>query len=122
MWDDRVWTESYIVELIDGGEWREIPGSGEWVFVGTQRPTYQEQRMKAMDTGNPELMLDAIQLDAAIDRLVDMPAKAAIHLKLAGWDEANLGAVLRDKRRRTGAELVASAVRGIARGERRRAK
>lgn len=121
VWDDRVWSESFILELVEGGEWREVPGTGEWVFVGGGRPTYWEQKQVAYDKGNPELMLDAIQLDSAIDRMTDMAAKAAIQLKLAGWDVSNIGAVIRDRRRRTGAQLVESAVKAVARHERRRA-
>jgi hypothetical protein len=122
MWDDRVWTDSFVLELVEGGEWRRKPGTDEWVFKKSVKPTYWEQKQVAYDKGDPTLMLDAIQLDMAIDRMTDMAAKAALQLKLAGWDEANLGAVIRDRRRRTGAQLVESGIKAVVRHERRRAK
>lgn len=115
---DVPWRESDVLDLVDGAHIRWAAGRAFVVeFSGL---TYWEQRAKAHDSGNPEVMLDAIQLDMAIDRMTDMPAKAALHLKLAGWDFANIGAVVRDRRRRTGAQLVADGVQQVARYERQR--
>lgn len=116
---DFVWGEKRVLDLVDGGHW-EVLGSRR-SFVLSDSPSYYEQRCRALDMGIPELALDAIQLDMAVDRLFDMPAKAALQLRMLGWDEADIGSVVRDRRRRTGAGLVESGVRGVVRGERRRA-
>jgi hypothetical protein len=116
--DDRPWSENRVVDLMDGAHIEMMDGKAYVVeAVGL---TYWEQKARAYDTGDPTVMLDAIQLDAAIDRMVDMAAKAAIVLKLAQWDYANIGAVIRDKRRRTGAMLVEDGIRQIVRHERKR--
>lgn len=117
---DRVWGERKLHDLIDGAHWQDL-GDGKLTAIESSLPTYWEMKQMAFDAGDPELMLDAIQLDMAIDRMTDMPAKAALVLKLASWDYANIGAVVRDRRRRTGAQLVESAVKAIVRHERRRA-
>ena len=117
--DDRVGTESFVTDLMDGAHigWE----GGKAYVVEAVGLTYWEQKAKAHDTGDPSVMLDAIQLDMAIGRMTDAPAKAALILKLAGEDFANIGAVIRDRRRRTGAQLVEDAVKAIVRHERRRA-
>lgn len=120
MIDDRIWTERKLADLIDGAHWQDL-GDGKLTAIESTQPTYWEQKQMAYDHGDPEMMLDAIQLDMAIERMTDMPAKAALHLKLAGWDFQNISAVVRDKRRRTGAALVESGIKAVLRHERRRA-
>ncbi len=120
MHGDFVWSERYITDLVDGAHWEDL-GNGKMTMIESSRPTYYEQRSKGHDMGDPEMMLDAIQLDMAMDRMTDRPAKLALLAKMHGWDVADIGATVRDRRRRTGAELVESAVKAIARHERRRA-
>lgn len=120
MGDDRPWGENRIIDLVDGAHiaW----DNGKAYVVESTGLTYWQQRAKAYDTGDPSLMLDAIQLDMAMDRMTDMPAKLALLAKLHGWDYADIGATVKDRRRRTGAQLVEDAVKAIARHERRRSR
>jgi hypothetical protein len=117
--DDRVWSESFVIDLVDGAHlaW----DNGKAYVVEATGLTYWEQRQKAYDSGDPSVMLDAIQLDMAMERMTDMPSKLALLAKLHGWDYADIGANVRDRRRRTGAQLVEDAVKAIVRHERRRA-
>ncbi len=116
---DFTWHENHVTDLVDGAH---ISWSGGRAYVvESSGLTYWEQRQKAYDTGDPEVMLDAIQLDMAIDKMRDMPAKAALQLKLHGWDYSDIGAVLRDRKRRPGAHLVEDAIKEVVRVERRRA-
>lgn len=116
---DFLWTERYVTDLIDGAHLEDL-GDGVIRAIESTRPTYYEQKCRAYDLGDAEEMLDAIQLDIAVDQMADMPAKAAIQLRMAGWDFQDIGSVIRDRRRRTGAGLVESGVRAILRHEKRR--
>ena len=118
---DRTWTESSVRDLVDGGHWRTIPGTDKVAYVDSGRPTYMEQRMASIDRGNALGALDCVQFDMALHAMTDLPAKLAMLAHLYGFDYADIGALVRDRRRRTGAMLVESAVRAIVRHERRRA-
>ncbi len=116
--DNRVWGTHKVLDLLDGAHIEWVGGKA--VVKEAVGLSYWEQRQKALDSGCPEVMLDAIQLDMAIDRLSDLPAKAALHLKLAGWDFADIGAVVRCRRGRPGVVLVEDGVRQVVGVERRR--
>ena len=117
---DVVWGENRLWDLIDGAHLEDL-GDGVLRAIESRGLSWYEQRCKAFDTGDPLVGLDAIQFDMAVDRMMDMPAKAAVQLRALGWDYANIGAVVRDRRRRTGAMLVEDAVGQMARHERKRA-
>ena len=118
--NDFAWTERKISDLVNGEHWEDL-GDGVLRAIECRGLTYYEQVCKAEDLGDPEMKLDAIQLDMSIDRMTDMPAKAAIQLRMMGWHDTSIGPVIRDRRRRTGGQLVESAVKALARDERRRA-
>ena len=117
---DAVWGENRIYDLLDGAHLEDL-GDGVLRLIESRGLSWYEQRCKMFDTGDPLVGLDAIQFDMAVDRLMDMPAKAAVQLRALGWDHANIGAVVRDRRRRTGGALVEDAVRELVRLERKRA-
>lgn len=118
---DAVWGARRVYDLVQGFHMEE-GGDGNEYAIESRLPTYYEQRCAAYDKGVPEMALDAIQLDIAIDRLDDMPAKAALHLRMLGWDPRDIGAVLAraDRKHRTGAALIESGVRQIVKFERER--
>lgn len=76
------------------------------------------QRAAAYDSGEPESILDCIQLEQGVDSIQDLAVKAAVTLSMMGWYEENIGAVIRDRHARTGARLVEDGIRAIARYER----
>lgn len=118
---DFIWSERKVLDLVQGFHMEDI-GDGKIRAIEASGPTYYEQRCAAYDKGEPELALDAIQLDMAVDHMTDMAAKAAMHLRIMGWDPQDVGAVIRDKRRRTGAQLLEDGVRQVVRHERRRSE
>lgn len=118
---DVVWGERKVWDLLDGAHLEDL-GDGVLRLIEARGLSWYEQRCKMLDSGDPLVGLDAIQLDMAVDRLMDLPAKAAVQLRALGWDTADIGATVRDRRRRTGAMLVEDGVREILRGERRRAE
>ena len=120
MHGEFIWGSNKLYDLLDGAHLEDL-GDGVLRSIESRQPSYYEQKTKAYDMGIPEMALDAIQLDAAIDRMTDAPAKAAVQLRMMGWDTAEIGAVVKDRRRRTGAALVESGVRAILRHEKRRA-
>jgi hypothetical protein len=98
----KQWNHAYI-PLTD--EWAIEDGDG-WYGM----------RAKAYDSGNPDEILDCIQLEQAIDSLDDRHVKAALILRMFGWDEQDIGAVLSS--RRTGRSLVESGISSVKRHER----
>jgi hypothetical protein len=116
---DRVWGDNRVYDLLDGAHLEDL-GDGVMRAIEARGPSWYEQKTLAYDRGEPEMMLDAIQLDMAVERMTDMAARAAVQLRMLGWDYQDIGAVVRDRRRRTGAGLVESGVRAIVRHEKRR--
>lgn len=118
---DTVWGRRRVLDLVQGFHMEEGGDGREYAIESTQ-PSYYEQRCAAYDKGIPEMGLDAIQLDMAIDHVHDLPAKAALHLRILGWDPADIGAVLAraDRKHRTGAGLIEAGVRLIVKHERER--
>jgi len=117
---DGVWGSNKVWDLIDGAHLEDL-GDGVLRSIESRGLTWYEQRCKMMDSGDPLIGLDAIQLDMAVDHMMDMPMRAAIQLRMLGWDYADIGAVVRDRRRRTGAALVGDGIEAIVRHERKRA-
>jgi hypothetical protein len=119
MTGDFVWGEKKVCDLIDGAHLEDL-GDGVLRSIESRGLTWYEQRCKMADAGDPLIGLDAIQLDMAVEQMLDMPMRAAVQLRMLGWQYADIGAVVRDRRRRTGAALVEDGVASILRHERKR--
>jgi hypothetical protein len=117
---DVVWGENKMYDLLDGAHIEDL-GDGVLRLIEARGLSWYEQRCRMFDTGDPLVGLDSIQFDMAVDRLMDLPAKAAIQLRALGWDSADIGATIRDRRRRTGAMLVEDGVKQLIQYEKRRA-
>lgn len=79
-------------------------------------------KQRAYDSGRVSWeLLDAVVLDEALTRLddgvCDDAVRAAVTLRLHGWDEGEIGALIgpRSSRGRTGAQLVDEGVRVLSR-------
>lgn len=76
---------------------------------------WYELRCDAVDRGDPVGVLDCVQLERGVSSVADPVVRAALWLRMAGWDVAEIGSVLRDpKRNRPGESLVREGVRRIA--------
>jgi hypothetical protein len=83
--------------------------------------SYYQKRCAAIDKGRPEMVLDAIQMERAVDMLPEPIMRAAVTLVLMGWDEAEISAVLTHRRNgRTINRLVKQGIREIVAEEQRR--
>ena len=98
---DKVWSKGKIRSLVFG---TSIPDVNSWDGYADKHDSYYCLRRKAYDLGKPELVLDCIQLEDSIGRIDDDEVQAALILKLNGWAEERIGAVL--KCRRTGRQLL----------------
>ena len=107
---DKHWGIQYISRLVRGGD-EGAP------YIGAE--SAYELRAKAYDGGNPESILDAVQLDGAVMCVRDVPARLAIRLAIAGESIDDIGHYIRDrKRNRTGRKLVEDGIRLMWLGER----
>jgi hypothetical protein len=115
---EKRWGYDKVEGLVRRVEKGYIPLTGEATYE--EGDGWYGLRCKAYDTGNPELLLDAIQLEMAVDQIQDLPVKAAVILSMYGWNEENIGYCLRDRKRRPGSRLVEDGIRAITRYERQR--
>ena len=116
---DTAWSRRRVRILVDGLCIERITlDGGRIVEVDYEGPSYYELRSKALDTGEPTLLLDAIQLDNSIRELPSDMHRAAMILKLYGMEEHNIGKVL--KGYKTGYTLVDEAIKEVARIEKKR--
>ena len=114
---DSPWTRHKIEEMVKQWDYAYVPMTGE--FIAQDGNGWYGMRTAAYDSGNPEQILDCIQLEQAVDSLDDQHVKAALILRMFGWDEQDIGAVLSS--RRTGTSLVESGISAVKRYERGRA-
>ena len=113
---DRPWSGQYIESLIRRVNFGTDPINGEeWYEDGDG---WYGMKCRAYDSGNPELLLDAIQLEQAVDSIQDMAVKVATILAMHGFDERDIGALIRDPRHRPGVRLVDDGIRIVRRFER----
>lgn len=78
-------------------------------------------RARALDSGNPELVLDCVQLERGIRGIGDVRVRAAAVLYMMGFDQVEIGFVLGGRGRHdTGRELVDRALKSVHRFESRR--
>ena len=110
---DRVWTERKINALLFGTTMPDTESQDGMADV--PRQSWYQIRCSSMDTGNPDMVYDAIQLERAINLIADHKVRAAMILAMHGWDVADIGAACGDYR--TGQSLVRQGVRAIARQE-----
>lgn len=99
---DVPWGRRKVEELVKAWNYAYLPMTDEW--FAEDGDGWYGMRTKAYDSGDPEMILDCIQLEQAIDALDDEHVKAALILRMFGWDEGTIGAVLSS--RRTGRSLV----------------
>lgn len=105
---DVPWTEKQI-RLLATGTHTNTDGD-----VTESEFGYYAQKALAQDLGEPELMLDAIQLDLAINQMKDIPAKMALILKCQGIRDETIGAHISDTgQNRTGYQLVQDGIKEV---------
>lgn len=85
--------------------------TGEW--VSEDGDGWYGMRCRAYDTGNPEAILDCIQLEGLVDRIEDPHVRAAVILRMFMFDEQDIGSLLNS--RRTGRDLVETGIRLMTR-------
>lgn len=114
--ENRVWSRQRIEGMVKAWDFAYLPMTDEW--HAQDGDGWYGMRTKAYDTGDPEMILDCIQLEDAIDALEDQHVKAALILRMFGWDEQDIGAVLSS--RRPGRSLVEHGISMVKRHERAR--
>lgn len=112
--ENRPWTRYRIEGMVKGWEYSYLPLTGEW--IAQDGDGWYGMRTNAYDSGDPEMILDCIQLEQAVDSIDDQHIKAALILRMFGWDEQDIGAVLSS--RRTGKSLVEHGISMAAKHER----
>ena len=104
--------------LVDGYSINEIRLDRKVYRIETEGPTYLERRFAAFDSGNPDGLLDLIELDRWISKISDLPVRAAMLLRLAGLEPESIGSIVKDRKRRSGRKLIEDGVRMVRRMER----
>lgn len=113
---DKVWSKGKIRSLVFGAS---VPDTDSWDGYADIVSSYYQLRRKALDMGSVELIHDCIQLEQSLNCIEDNEVRAALVLKMNGWTEESIGAVL--KSRRTGRQLLSAGVdllTGIEAGKR----
>lgn len=113
---DKVWSRQKVEGMVKQWDFAYIPATME--YLAQDGDGWYGMRTKAYDTGDPEMILDCIQLEQAVDSLDDQHMKAALILRMFGWDEQDIGAVLSS--RRTGRSLVEAGISAVKRHEKER--
>lgn len=114
-YSNKVWSIGKIRSLVFG---TSIPDVSSWDGYADIPTSYYQLRRKAIDMGSVELIHDCIQLEQSLNSIEDNEIRAALVLKMNGWTEESIGAVL--KSRRTGRQLLAvgvSLLTGIEQGK-----
>lgn len=108
-----------VDSLVRSGHWREdllaSKPEDRWVWVDDDGG-WLAVKARAYDSGEvSDEFFDAVQLDMLLDRLSDEVLRAAVTLRLHGFDESVIGGLLGGvSRGRTGARLVDDGVRVLA--------
>lgn len=110
---DKPWSRKKIEGLVKSWDWAVSPSTGEMHAVDGDG--WYGMKARAYDSGNPESILDCIQLEQAVDQMTDMHEKAAVILRMHGWHDQDIGAILSS--RRTGKSLVDGGISSIRRIE-----
>jgi hypothetical protein len=97
------WSRDYIRRLVMGTRPVE-QADGSWDFE--EASGWYEMKHAAYDSGDPNIALDAFQLDGLIDRIPVLSVRAAVNLKAFGWDTADIGAVLRSYKHLPASKMV----------------
>ena len=111
--DNRPWGRKKIEGMVKAWNYAYLPMTDEW--HAEDGDGWYGMRTKAYDSGDPEQILDCIQLEQAVDQMQDTQAKAAVILRMFGWDEVEIGTVLHS--RRSGRQLVEHGISEIRRIE-----
>jgi len=111
--ENRTWTEAKIRRLVGGVSVPDSSSMDGWADV--PRQSWYQLQCAAYDKGDGELLLDAIQLESAVEQIDDAKVRAAVTLALHGWDGPEIGAAVGG--RRTGEQLVLEGIRVIAKWE-----
>ncbi len=106
---DKPWSYDKVDGMVRRIDKARIPLTHEVVYE--EGDGWYGMRCKAYDKGNPDQILDAIQLEQAVESIQDLTVKAATILSMYGWNEENIGAVL--KGHRTGYKLVKEGVKQV---------
>ena len=115
---DKPWSRRKIEGLIKGCDWVQSPATGEWHSI--EGDGWYGMKVKGYDSGNPDGILDCIQLEMAVGNISDRHEQAAVILRMFGWDEQDIGATLSS--RRTGRALVEGGITAIKQYERSKGK
>lgn len=113
---NKTWSKGKLRSLVYGSS---IPDMESWDGYADLVCSYYQLRRRALDMGNVELIHDCIQLEQALNSIEDNEVRAALVLKMNGWTDESIGAVL--KSRRTGRQLLGIGVdllTGIEQGKR----
>lgn len=114
MFLDRPWDVQTLRRLVFGVT---VPDSGSGCgYADVPGVSVYQMCCRALDTGSPELMLDAIQFEGRLAGIEDLQERAAVTLAACGWDVWAVGAALRSNR--TGEALVRGGLRDLVRGGR----
>lgn len=115
--NDRPWSRRKVSDLIHGAHVEEDRHGRHFLVEGFSA---FEARCKAYDTGVPDVAFDAFQLENSIDQITDLPVKAAVTLRLMGWDPLDIAAVLHDRKHRPATTLLEQGMDRVLRTERLR--
>lgn len=115
---DQVWRRETFERMLFG---RALPDDEAGDNTRDEEcSSWYMQRCRAYDKGSVDMVLDAIQHENAVAMIPDLRVRAAVTLAQMGWDFADIGAAIND--RRPGRLLVKEGVRQLAKGERNRAE
>lgn len=113
---ERLWDESKFEQLLFGRSIIDSESGDGWADVPNQ--SWYQLRCRAYDRGDVNAVLDAIQFEESVLSIDNPQLRAAVQLAQLGWDFADIGAALRN--RKTGRQLVKEGVRAMVKAEKRR--
>lgn len=119
---DRPWTADKIQILVEGSAEITLTGeNGKPYDTYIEGMTLYEMRCKAFDGGNPDLIVESAQFDAAARSIVDDNVRAVVMLVTrAQVDPDHIASLLGDHR--SGYQMLRRAQELILREQRRRAR
>jgi hypothetical protein len=127
---NRPWDRGKVRRLIgglsvpDGAPPEQDPYSTDVSFVSSgdgmmdvSGVSWFQSRCRAYDYGDVDALFDVIQLEGSVSMIPDPAVRAAVTLAMMGWDDADIGAALRNHR--PASKLVEDGVRHIVKDHNR---